>query len=176
MTSLPGVALTLALALILEGRIPAQAQAQQRDCPAAAGPARAYHNERFGFGFRYPPVFFLDPQSVPPEGDSARFWTEDRRATAVVNAAPNREGRTLRALLREAEGDVVENSGGEITYRRTRDNWFVISGYMVGRIFYRRTLLARSGTMATLWMEFPREMRDCLDGAVTMMSLSFRER
>ncbi|WP_372616978.1 hypothetical protein [Falsiroseomonas sp.] len=135
---------------------------------------RSYRNARFGFD--YPSVFRLDPQSVPAEGDSARFWTEDRRATAVVNAAPNLEGRTLRALLREAEGDVVENAGGEITYRRIRDNWFVISGYMVGRIFYRRTLLARDGTVATLWMEFPREMRDCLDPAVTMMSLSFRER
>ena len=135
---------------------------------------RSYRNERFGFGFDYPSIFRLDPQSVPAKGDSARFWTEDHRATAVVNAAPNREGQTLRALLREAEGDVVENARGEITYRRIRDNWFVISGYMVGRIFYRRTLLAEDGTVATLWMEFPRDMRPCLDPAVTMMSLSFR--
>lgn len=45
---------------------------------------------------------------------------------------------------------------------------------MVGRIFYRRTLLTQHGTIATLWMEFPREMRACLDAAVTTMSLSFR--
>jgi hypothetical protein len=137
---------------------------------------RSYRNAQFGFGFDYPSVFRLDPRSVPAEGDSARFWTEDRRATAVVNAAGNAGGRSLRDLLREAEGDVLQNAGGEITYRRIRDNWFVISGYMVGRIFYRRTLLAADGTVATLWMEFPPQMRDCLDPAVTMMSLSFRER
>jgi hypothetical protein len=135
---------------------------------------RSYRNERFGFGFDHPSVFRLDPASVPADRSSARFWTADRRATAVVNAAPNPDGRSLRDLLREAEGDVVENSRGEITYRRIRDDWFVISGYMVGRIFYRRTLLLPNGTIATLWMEFPREMRPCLDAAVTTMSLSFR--
>ncbi|WP_270938354.1 hypothetical protein [Falsiroseomonas oryzae] len=137
---------------------------------------RSYRNARFAFGFDYPSFFVLDPGSVPPGGDSARFWTVDRRATAVVNAAENAPGRSLRDIMQDAEGDVVQNAGGEITYRRMRDNWFVISGYMVGRIFYRRTLLTRQDTVATLWLEFPREMRPCLDGAVTLMSLSFRER
>lgn len=88
----------------------------------------SYRNERFGFGFDYPSIFRLDPGSVPADRSSARFWTPDRRATAVVNAAPNRDGRSLRDLLREAEGDVLHNSRGEITYRRIRDDWFVISG------------------------------------------------
>jgi hypothetical protein len=47
---------------------------------------------------------------------------------------------------------------------------------MAGRIFYRRTLLTSRGIEATLWLEFPRDMRPCLDEAVTVMSLSFRER
>jgi hypothetical protein len=169
--------LVLAGALSVVFILPGASVAIAADCATPKEwERRSYRNERFGFGFDYPSVFRLDPQSVTADRASARFWTADRRATAVVNAGPNREASTLRALLREAEGDVVQNSGGEITYRRVRDNWFVISGYMVGRIFYRRTLLARDGTIATLWMEFPREMRDCLDPAVTMMSLSFRER
>jgi hypothetical protein len=47
---------------------------------------------------------------------------------------------------------------------------------MVGRIFYRRTLLTRDGDVATLWVEFPRDMRPCFEEAVSLMSLSFRER
>jgi hypothetical protein len=71
---------------------------------------------------------------------------------------------------------VIENSGGAITYTRIKDNWFVVSGFMAGRIFYRRTLLTSgSGVIGTLWIEFPRDMRPCFEGAVTMMSLSFRE-
>lgn len=141
--------------------------------PERAG-ERSYRNTAHGFGFDHPAIFTLDPASVPEAGDSARFWTPGREATAVVNVSPNRRGLDLRALMAEAEGDVVENSRGEITYRRIRDDWFVLSGYIVGRIFYRRTMLLADGRAATLWMEFPRELRRCLDGPVTTMSLSFR--
>jgi hypothetical protein len=166
------VILASLVALLLLPAAPASGQG----CPAAPpGPQRSYSNARYGFGFTYPPVFTLDPESVPPTGDSARFWTADRRATAVVNAAPNTRRLTLRALMAEAEGDVLQNSGGDVTYRRTRDDWFVISGHMVGRIYYRRTLLTEAGIVATLWMEFPTELRPCLESAVTTMSLSFRE-
>ncbi|MGG5823979.1 hypothetical protein [Falsiroseomonas sp. HW251] len=167
------LALVLGTALLLTG---ATLTAAADDCPVAppGEPQRTYRNSRFGYTFVYPPIFTLDPDSVPALGDGARFWTSDRRATVVVNAAPANQAQTLRDLLAEAEGDVLHNSQGEITYRRIRDNWFVISGYMMGRIFYRRTLLTGTGVVATLWMEFPREMRACLDGAVTTMSLSFR--
>jgi hypothetical protein len=144
-------------------------------CPET-GALRSYRNEAFGVVMDYPAMFLLDPDSVPAGRDSARFWTADRRATAVVNVARNRERLGRDELLRDAVGDVVQNSGGEVTYRAARGNWFVISGFMVGRIFYRRTMLLRSGAAATLWMEFPRDMRPCIDTAVTIMSRSFRER
>lgn len=162
----------LVLLLVLPG-CPAQAQT----CPAPpAGEAqRSYRNERFGVAFDYPPILALDPESVPPRGDSARFWSADRRSTVVLNIEPNPRRLALRELMTEAEGDIRENGRGEITYRRNRTEWFVLSGVMAGRIFYRRTMLLRSGRVATLWMEFPRELRPCLDGPVTTMSLSFRE-
>lgn len=142
--------------------------------PPGDGVARSYRNERFGIVMRVPSVFALDPASIPASGDSARFWTADRQATAVVDAARPRDGRGLDRLLAEAEDDILRNSRGEITYRRRRDDWFVLSGYMLGRIFYRRTFLAPDGTVATLWLEFPRALRPCLEEAVTVMSLSFR--
>lgn len=166
---------TIAACLVLIPLLAAPPAYGQGCPPAPAGPQRSYSNDRYGFAFTYPPAFALDPDSVPPTGDSARFWTADRRATVVVNAAPNARRLTLRALMAEAEGDVRQNSGGDITYRRMRDDWFVISGHMVGRIYYRRTLLTEAGIVATLWMEFPTELRPCLEAAVTTMSLSFRE-
>ncbi|WP_237217317.1 hypothetical protein [Falsiroseomonas oryziterrae] len=151
------------------------AGAQRPGCPEL-GALRTYRNEAFAIVMDYPAMFALDPGSVPASRDNARFWTADRRATAVVNVSRNRERMGLQELLRGAVGDVVQNSGGEVTYRAARGNWFVISGHMVGRIFYRRTMLLRSGAVATLWMEFPRDMRPCIDAAVTVMSRSFRER
>jgi hypothetical protein len=54
--------------------------------------------------------------------------------------------------------------------------WFVLSGALAGRAFYRRTFLARGGrVVATLWIEYPPGLRACLEGPVAMMSLSFRE-
>jgi hypothetical protein len=140
-----------------------------------AGPPMHYKNARFGFTMTYPSSFVLDPDSIPEGGDSARFWTPDRRATAVVTGIRNGLGQSLADLLDEATKDVTENSHGTITYTRARDNWFVISGFIGERIFYRRSFLSdRSRVIGNLWIEFPRNMRPCFEDAVSMMSLSFR--
>lgn len=147
------------------------------DCGAMvrAGQPLQYKNARFGFTMTYPPSFMLDPDSIPEGGDSARFWTADRRATAVVTGIRNGLGQSLADLLDEATKDITENSHGTITYTRARDNWFVISGFIGERIFYRRSFLSdRSRVIGSLWIEFPRTMRPCFEDAVSMMSLSFR--
>jgi hypothetical protein len=141
----------------------------------ARGEPMHYRNARFGFTMTYPSNFVLDPDSIPEGGDSARFWTLDRRATAVVTGIRNGLGQSLADLLEEAAKDVTENSHGVITYTRSRDNWFVISGFIGERIFYRRSFLSdRSRVIGTLWIEFPRNMRPCFEEAVSIMSLSFR--
>jgi hypothetical protein len=147
------------------------------DCgPLRDSPPLTYRNARFGLTMTYPSSFVLDPESIPESGDSARFWTADRQATAVVTGATNRLGQSLADLFREAQQDVTENGHGEITYTRRRNNWFVISGYMAGRIFYQRTMITQgSRVIGNLWIEFPRAMRPCFEDAVTMMSLSFRQ-
>ncbi|MBL6457444.1 hypothetical protein JMJ55_19095 [Belnapia sp. T6] len=123
----------------------------------------------------YPSIFALDPESVPENGDSAQFWTTDRKATIIVTGLRNGMRQPLEDLLQEAKRDIVENSRGTITYERAPGGWFVLSGLVANRIFYRRTFLSRGGSIiATLWIEFPRHMRPCFEGAVTMMSHSFR--
>ena len=134
-----------------------------------------YRNGRYGLAMTHPSIFALDPGSVPENGDSAQFWTADRSATAIVTGLRNSMRQPLADLLREAERDIVENSRGAITYRRARGGWFVLSGFVADRIFYRRTFLSQGGgVIATLWIEFPRGMRPCFDDAVTMMSRSFK--
>lgn len=140
-----------------------------------SGQPLEYKNPRFGFTMTYPSTFVLDPDSIPEGGDSARFWTRDRRATAVVTGIRNGLGQSLEDLMKEATQDVTENSHGVITYSRTRGNWFVVSGFIGERIFYRRSFLSdRSRVIGNLWIEFPRHMRPCFEDAVSMMSLSFR--
>jgi hypothetical protein len=172
------------VALGSAGAAPAQAQPARLGVQDGGGECAGlrggrpltYRNARYGFTMTYPSVFALDPASVPEDGDSARFWTADRRATVVVNGLRNGMGQSLAELRREARQDIAENSRGTITYERATADWFVLSGYVGGRIFYRRTFLSHGGrVIATLWIEFPPQLRPCLDGAVTMMSLSFRQ-
>jgi hypothetical protein len=160
----------------LSGVAGAQALPGDPGCPIPRDARTlAYDNPRWGVVMVYPAGFALDPGSVTENGDSARFWTADRQATAVVTAFRNRAGQSLAELRQEAELDILENSRGSITYRRTAPGWFVLSGYVGERIYYRRTFLTRGGgVIATLWVEFPRGMRPCFEEAVTTMSLSFR--
>jgi hypothetical protein len=154
---------------------PPQSLAAAECAGGRGGQPMQYRNARFGFTMTYPSSFVLDPDSIPEGGDSARFWTPDRRATAVVTGIRNGLGQSLADLLDEATKDVTENSHGTITYTRSRDNWFVISGFIGERIFYRRSFLSdRSRVIGSLWVEFPRNMRPCFEDAVSMMSLSFR--
>jgi hypothetical protein len=124
----------------------------------------------------HPSSFALDPGSIPENGDTARFWASDRQATAMVTGTRNGLKQSIADLFAEAQHDVAENSGDAITYTRIKDNWFVVSGFMAGRIFYRRSLLTTgSRIIGSLWIEFPRNIRPCFEDAVTMMSLSFRQ-
>jgi hypothetical protein len=154
---------------------PAQSSRQQCGDILNSRPL-TYRNPRFGFTMTYPPGFVLDPDSIPENGDSARFWTADRQATAVITGLHNGLHQSIADLMREAKADVIEHSHGTITYTRQRDNWFVISGYLgTERIFYQRSVLAHEGSaIGILWIEFPRAMKPCFEAAVTMMSLSFR--
>jgi hypothetical protein len=94
----------------------------------------------------------------------------------VVTAVRNGLGQSLAELHREATRDVTANARGTITYDRVTPRWFVISGFVAGRIFYQRSFLARGGTViVALWIEFPPGLKPCLEGPVAMMSLSFRE-
>ncbi len=145
------------------------AMAQEAGCMAAA-PVLDWRS--LGLGMRHPASFPL----VEAGRDTVRFVSRDGQASATVTAIPNGLRQSLSAVMAEARQDIIENSGGEITYSRAKANWFVLSGYIAGRIFYRRSLVTADGqVIGTLWIEFPRAMKPCFEAAVMTMSLSFRE-
>ncbi|WP_143020986.1 hypothetical protein [Belnapia rosea] len=168
MSGMRGLALALALAL---PAIAARAQDAACTVPAAAQ-VLEWRSAVLGLRMRYPASFPLEATGP----DTARFVSLDGQASATVTAIANGLGQSLAEVMREARQDIIENSGGEITYTRTTPSWFVLSGYMAGRIFYRRSLVSADGGMiGTLWVEFPRALKPCFEAAVTTMSLSFRE-
>jgi len=69
---------------------------------------------RFGFQMDHPEHFALDPGSVPGAGDIARFWTPDRRATAVVAGSHNLTGLSVEQIMQDAERDILHNGRGDM--------------------------------------------------------------
>ena len=113
-----------------------------------------YRSPTYGYSLAYPASMEIVPDSI----------------TALLN---NR-GETLSQLQREAQQDIIQNSRGSVTYQKHGTTWFVLSGYILDRIYYQRTVLIQgSMAIASLWIEFPQEVRPCMDAIVTMMANSF---
>ena len=110
-------------------------------------------------------------QEVEGRKDVIRYVSPDGTAVLTLHDRP-RQGSSLRQELAAAS----QQSGGEITYRRVAQSWFVISGYRDDRIFYTRAELACGGRR---WhvaeLTYPRSQKRKLDAAVTHASHTLRK-
>ena len=114
------------------------------DIPAqevAAEDWRTYSNARFGTTIEYPAAYFrMEP---PPENDDGRsFATRDGRTRFTVSGSHNVFEKTIPELMAD---DIAAAEGDTITYRRSGDDWYVLSGYRDGDVFYRKILLSKDG-------------------------------
>ena len=133
-----------------------------------------YRSPTYGYSLTYPASMAIVPDSISEQGDTVRFEAPRWQVTASITALLNNRGETLSQLQREAQQDIIQNSRGSITYQRNGTTWFVLSGYILDRIYYQRTVLIQgSMAIASLWIEFPQEVRPCMDAIVTMMANSF---
>nr|WP_295466558.1 SH3 domain-containing protein [Mesorhizobium sp.] len=102
---------------------------------------RTYSNARIGTTIEYPAAFFrMEP---PPENDDGRsFATRDGRTRFTVSGSHNVFEKTIPELMAD---DIAAAEGDMITYRRSGDDWYVLSGYRDGDVFYRKILLSEDG-------------------------------
>ena len=164
--------LGLMIALCLASPAPAVAAAVC-DGLTASRP-QSYRSLRFGVSMTHPSSITIVPGSLTENGDTVRFKSADARVSVTITMMPNTRDETVAELYREAEQDVIQNSRGMIDFVRRGEGWFIMQGEMVGRIYYRRTvLLQRPRAIGTLWIEYPRELRACMEEIIPMMSRSF---
>ena len=162
-----GTALLLSL-------LAAQASAQVVCEGLTAQHPLTYRSPTYGYSLVYPASMEIVPDSISERGDTVRFEAPRWQVTASITALLNNRGETLSQLKREAQQDIIQNSRGSVTYQRNGTTWFVLSGYILDRIYYQRTVLIQgSMAIASLWIEFPQEVRPCMDAIVTMMANSF---
>lgn len=131
-----------------------------------------YKNIRFGFEIPYPNEL-LQGQGEPENGDGQVFLSSNRKAVLAANA-------TLMASD-EFEGenaklDALSNSDEsvKITYRRRRNDFFVISGFQNNgnTIFYLRRHNGEGCSKGFLFT-YPVSERAVWDKVVTKISLRF---
>lgn len=136
---------------------------------AVAGELAVYHNARFGYSIGYPLEFF--PQGESENADGQRFLSPDGAAVLMVWAGFN----VLETPLHKEYKSALTDRHREVTYEVMQDNWFVVSGYEGGRIFYRKTVLGRGGdAYFSFELLYPRERRLEFDPLVKPVADSFR--
>lgn len=95
-----------------------------------------YINTRYGFSIPYPSELLV-PQPPPGNNDGREFLSHDKRAQMSAWGTFNIMEETLAGRMASEKGDPDHT----VTYEAIEDDWFVISGYVDGRIFYQRTYL-----------------------------------
>jgi len=134
---------------------------------------RTYRSPNYGYSLNYPASMMIEP-NISEQGDTVRFEEPRWQITANITTLFNNSNDRLIQLQREAQQDIIQNSHGSITYQRNGTTWFVFSGFILDRIYYQRTVLIQANmAIASLWIEFPREVRPCMDAIVTLMANSF---
>ena len=96
----------------------------------------------------------------------ARFRSPDGSAFMAVWGIAD-DGRSLRGYIRK----IARDGGVTVTYAPTRRNWFVLSGYRNGRIFYSKVIRACGG-IHHLAVEYRAADKRRMDPIVTRMSRS----
>jgi len=130
-------------------------------------PYKKYCNARFNFCVQYPVTFGMGP--APYNNDGRDFYDRDgffMTASGMYNVL----GNSLKEEMRSQEEDF-----DTITYRRIKNNWFVLSGYSGKNILYLKTYLIRD-TLYHLYIRYPKSLKREYDSIVSKISKSFRPR
>lgn len=128
-----------------------------------------YSNPKAGYALVYPPEHLI-PDGAAPNETSQHFVSPDGRVSLRTYVQPVDEGATLVDLYNQASTPTPNRT---VTYRVLRDDWFVVSGYENGDVYYQRSLLD-NGVLKSFQMRYPAELKPEFDTITAQISWSFR--
>lgn len=153
-----GMALNRVLAAIVLALWPGFASAQASDW-------QRYVVPETGAAVDVPRDIFSEEAGKPEAGYGARFLTRDRRANLTVHSERNDAGDTPATFLTK------KNPPRGIVYRRVTPNFFVVSSFRDGTIWYDRCNFA--GRIVTcVLINYPAAEKKRWDAVVTRISNS----
>lgn len=150
----------LAACCLMKATLPVQAQ----------NAYSTYRNARFGTVVQYPSNLLV-PQREADNGDGRRFVSRDGDIELSIYAFRNLRNRSVNGEMQRAVSD-WKRDGARLTYWKWQGNWFTLSGFVGGDIFYEKTLL-RNGVFHTLIWQYPQTRKRQLDEPVTRSVRSF---
>lgn len=141
--------------------------------PFAAEPFQTYANPRFNYSIEYPSRLLI-PRGDAPKGDGQIFASEDLQAQMIIYGTPNVAEQSIKDLFQQEARDVITPKiSKRVTYKRQKDNWFVISGYIGPKIFYQKTFLSND-MFKTFYIEYPEDQRGIYDPILSRLGKSFK--
>jgi len=129
-----------------------------------------YSNGRFGFALDVPTALVAQPESDNGDG---RMWTSpDGQVHLAVYGSNNTSGATAKQML---EQDVAERTaaGEDVTYQRSTDTFYVVSGYQSdGQVFYLACWVG-TGSLNAMWWLYPTSQAETVEPWLTDSYHSF---
>jgi len=140
---------------------------------SAAQINKTYHNKRFGYSITYPSNL-LYPQGESDNGDGQKFLTKEGDTLLLVYGTHNIDNQTIEERYHfDSRGNTKDNPKKVVTYRILKANWFVVSGYLSGKIFYQKTILSNEH-FKTFYFEYPEAKKQTYDPLIKQLVSSFR--
>ncbi len=133
----------------------------------AAEEWRTYHNARFGLVVDVPADF--QPGMEPANGDGLSFFSPDGHGAITAYGGFWGVTQPDFGAYRSALVTGDRESGLDVTYQETGEDWFVYSGILGGDIVYQRVEIATgcSGDIALhVRLVYPREAKEAWDPVV----------
>jgi hypothetical protein len=131
-----------------------------------------YKDASSGLRVDYPSTIF--PTMVDIENGAGRkFASTDTACRFYISEGPNDVGATtsdIAALTKQYYSD----RGATVTYERSLDRWYVISGVDHGDIYYEKGMLSPDGkVIGVLLVEYPQMIARSFEPIIRRMSRSF---
>lgn len=133
-----------------------------------------YENARFHFCVDYPQGIFF-PQAPPDNGDGRRFLSKDAQIEMVASGIYNLEGYDSYSLFERdihQYGEFSSSKDRVITHQVQKDDWYVVSGYEEGKIFYKKVFTNGKVTW-TLSYRYPESYRELMDAVIQIAAGGF---
>ena len=133
-----------------------------------------YINQRFQFKVKYPKEL-LYPGTPPDNNGGMGFHSKDDNIIRMsVWAGFNAVFETLEERL-----TMYLDEGDEVTYKKLRNNWGVMSGYKKNEIFYFKLFLYKQdkediGTFYGLFIHYPKSDKELWNKIVGICAKSFK--